>query len=309
MQGPFIRRALTIGLAAAIAIACSVSLSDAAVAGTPSVSTVTPVVPSAVSAKQAAASFEPALIISDDNFYNFQSMTRAGVQDFLNNQTCVPRDDSPCLANYQQATRTVPRSAGHCERYAGRLAESAASIIWRVAQACKVSPRVLLVLVQKEQSLITHPSASGYERATGYGCPDTAPCNARYFGFFNQVYKAAWQFREYTLHPDEWRYTIGRVAIQFSPTLACGSRVVDIANQATANLYNYTPYQPNAATIAHPKGPSDACSAYGNLNFFTLFDQWFGSPTSVTFANWFPPCLNFVGGADCPVPKPFLGLR
>jgi hypothetical protein len=253
--------------------------------------------------------FDAGFIISDDSFFNFQAMTELGVQKFLDSAACVPADDSPCLADYQQRTRTIAASTGRCERYSGRFSESAASIIWRVSQACGISPQVLLVLVQKEQSLVTHPSAFGYQRATGYACPDTAKCNAKYFGFFNQVYQAAWQFREYTLHPSEWRYRVGRVAIQYHPTITCGSRVVNIVNQATANLYNYTPYQPNADTLAHPRGPAGQCSSYGNLNFSRLFNQWFGSPTAVTFTGWVPACLNFVGGTDCPTVTRFPGVR
>ena len=31
----------------------------------------------------------------------------------------------------------------------------------------------------------------------GQGCPDTAACDTRYYGFFNQVYGAAWQLKRY----------------------------------------------------------------------------------------------------------------
>jgi hypothetical protein len=251
-------------------------------------------------ASASASGFRAGEIISDDNFFNYQSMTEAGVREFLDSVTCVPRDDSPCLADYTQRTSTRAASAGHCARYQGGSKQSGAEIIWRVSQACKVSPRVLLILVQKEQSLLTHPSASGYQKATGYGCPDTAACNTRYYGFFNQVYDAAWQFREYTLHPDEFRYRVGRHRVAYSPDAACGSRVVDIRNQATADLYNYTPYQPDDQTLTHPDGPAGSCSAYGNLNFERLYERWFGDPRSTTFPGWYPRCLDFADGRDCP---------
>ena len=60
-----------------------------------------------------------------------------------------------------------------------------------------------------------------------------------------------------------------------------------IQNTATASLYNYTPYQPNAAALAAYPGTGDACSAYGNRNFFYLFRKYFGSTgggTSTTAA-------------------------
>ena len=61
--------------------------------------------------------------------------------------------------------------------------------------------------------------------------------------------------------------------MQYNPNAGCGGTVVNIRNLATSALYRYTPYQPNAATLA---GGSDGCSAYGNLNFYRYFEDWFG---------------------------------
>jgi hypothetical protein len=251
----------------------------------------------AVPAAAKTNSFDPGQIISDDSFFNYQSMSASDVQRFLQTLTCIPRDTSRCLADYRQTTTTKPAALGHCARLVGQKNEMASHIVWRVAQACKINPRVLLVLLQKEQSLLTSPRASGYQKATGYACPDTAACDAKYFGFFNQVYSAAWQFREYTLHPTSWRY---HIAIQYSPNSTCGSTVVRVQNQATANLYNYTPYQPDPYTVANPRGAVQPCSTYGNLNFSRIYTAWFGSPLDVRFSGWLPACLNFVGGHDCP---------
>ena len=49
-----------------------------------------------------------------------------------------------------------------------------------------------------------------------------------------------------------------------------------VANQATAGLYNYTPFQPNEAA-AHG---GDQCTSWGNWNFYGYFKTLFGSPTS-----------------------------
>ncbi|WP_431280101.1 hypothetical protein [Leifsonia poae] len=257
---------------------------------------------------EAKHTFNPGDIISDDSFFNPDSMTAADIQEFLENRTCKPADDSPCLSRYRTDTPDVAASKERCTAMRGQRDEAASSIIARVAKACTISPRVLLVLLQKEQSLLTAPSASGYQKATGYACPDTAACDRKYFGFFNQVYKAAWQFREYTVHPDDWRYRIGSNDIQFHPNAACGTSKVRIVNQATANLYNYTPYQPNDETLAHPKGPAGACSTFGNLNFSRLYNQWFGSPLTVRFVGLIPPCLNYEGGFGCVPLNPFDGM-
>ncbi|MFC6357361.1 hypothetical protein [Luethyella okanaganae] len=243
--------------------------------------------------------FDAGLIISDDSFYNDTAMSEREIQDFLRSQPCTPEDLSPCLSVYRQNTTTQPdQGTRHCAVYRGARGERASRIVAKVAEACGISPRVLLVLLQKEQSLLTRPSAYGYQRATGYGCPDTADCDAKYFGFFNQVYNAAWQFRQYTEQPER-DYRIGTVDVQYNPDPSCGASTVRIRNQATANLYNYTPYQPNEAALSDLTGDGDACSTHGNLNFWLLYSKWFGDPLAVRFPAVFGPCANLVGGHGC----------
>ncbi|MET3567442.1 hypothetical protein ABIC47_002944 [Leifsonia sp. 563] len=249
--------------------------------------------------------FYPGYIISDDSFYNPDAMTAGQIQSFLDDRTCRPKDDSPCLADFRMDAPAQKASKDRCTAMPARSNERASSIIARVAKACTISPRVLLVLLQKEQSLLTAPSASGYQKATGYACPDTAACDARYFGFFNQVYRAAWQFREYTVHPGDWRYKVGGNRIQYHPDATCGAGSVNILNQATANLYNYTPYQPNAQTLKTSfGGDGGACAAYGNLNFSRIYTAWFGSPLAVRYTGIVEACLVYTAGFGCPEKNP-----
>jgi hypothetical protein len=249
------------------------------------------------------APFDPGLIISDYNFYNPDALSESGIQDFLEARSCRPSDGVPCLWEYRETTTSQPaQGAGHCLPYLGAENETAARMIAKIAAACTISPKVLLVLLQKEQSLLTRPTESGYLRATGYGCPDTADCNAEYFGFFNQVYNAAWQFRQYTEEPDR-AFKIGVVDVGFNPNAECGASAVAIANQATANLYNYTPYQPNAVAVANAGEEGDACSTYGNLNFWLFYNDWFGDSQLEPFSLMFDDCLNFIDGQGCRVPS------
>ncbi len=141
------------------------------------------------------------------------------------------------------------------------------------------------MLLEKEQGLVTDdfPGSGQYRSATGYGCPDTAVCDSQYYGFFNQVYNAALQFKRYAASPTSWNHVAGRVnAVRYSPNAACGSSNVFIQNQATAGLYNYTPYQPNAAALANLYGTGDGCSSYGNRNFWRIYTDWFGSTIAGT---------------------------
>lgn len=230
-----------------------------------------------------AADFNPGYIISDEVFFNQGAMSEAQIQAFLVAKVpnCVGGRGAPCLKSWVGPSSDKPGKAGHCSAIAGRASETASSVIYRVAQACRINPQVLLVTLQKEQGLVTQasPSEGQFKIAMGFGCPDTAPCDTAYYGFFNQIYKAAWQFRQYTYDPKGWRYRIGAIPVQWHPNSGCGAPVVQIANQATANLYNYTPYQPNAAALANLAGTGDACSSYGNRNFWRFFTDWFGPTT------------------------------
>jgi hypothetical protein len=249
----------------------------------------------------AGTDFQPGRIIDDAIFFDNSSMDTSTIQNFLNSK--VPNCDTNgtlpyggttrasygtsrgypppyvCLRNYSQDTPTKPGESGLCSTYGGGV-KSAAQIIRDVANDCGINPKVLLILLEKEQSLVTDdwPWSIQYRSATGYGCPDTAPCDSEYYGFFNQVYNAARQFKKYQRDANLFRYRAYRDNfIQYNPNTACGGTNVYIQNQATAGLYNYTPYQPNPSALANLYGSGDGCGAYGNRNFWRLFNDWFGS--------------------------------
>jgi hypothetical protein len=233
--------------------------------------------------------FNPGNIISDANFFNGAAMTEAQIQSFMN--TMAPGGCGPngCLKQYSQNTVNKPQhysdtaGAVQCTPYAGGAGESAARIIFKVQRACGISAKVILVTLQKERGLVTKtsPIPADFTVAMGMGCPDTAPCNTEYYGFFNQVWSAAKQFKTYRAAPNYFKHRAGAtVDLLLHPNANCGSTRTLIQNAATAALYNYTPYQPNAAALANMGGTGDACSSYGNRNFFRDYTDWFGSPTS-----------------------------
>lgn len=256
--------------------------------------------------------FNAGRIIDDYIFKNHLTMSVADIQNFLNAKVPVcdyngtqnttrwngsagryytraewgalNGEPAPfvCLKDYYENPITKANNL-HFNTIPGG-GRSAAQLIWDVAQEYRINPQVLLVLLQKEQSLITDdwPWTIQYRSATGYGCPDTAPCNSQYYGFYNQISNAAWQFNRYAEIPNSFNFKPFRNNyISYNPTVACGGTNVYIQNQATANLYNYTPYQPNAAALNNLYGSGDGCSAYGNRNFWRMFNDWFGT----TFAN------------------------
>lgn len=244
---------------------------------------VTPVGVADDAAAATASSFDPGYIVSDEQFFDGGAMSAAQVQAFIDAKHPGCTAGYTCLDTYRQGTPSMGADA-YCAALPGRTNETAASIIARVGAACDISQRFLLVLLEKEQSLVTHrsPNATRYSKATGFGCPDTAPCDPSVGGFFYQVYYGARQFQRYAAHPGSYNHRVGVVNnVLYNPNFACGSSPVLIRNTATAGLYNYTPYQPNAAALANLYGTGDACSAYGNRNTWRMWTDWFGDPTAV----------------------------
>lgn len=182
------------------------------------------------------------------------------------------------------------------EKFDGK---SAAEIIYAAAQEYKINPKVLIVLLQKEQGLITDsfPNEVQYRAATGYGCPDTAACDSEYYGFKNQVESAAYLFHA-VVYDGKTNYPVGNNYIQYSPDKSCGGSTVKIENLATSALYRYTPYQPNAAALAAGYGSGVSCGAYGNRNFYLYYTDWFGSTQMVSTASRIEAAYNSNDGAN-----------
>ncbi len=277
-----------------------------------------------------AADFKPGRIIDDTVFYNQNSMDTAQIQRFLESKVSncdyhgtqpasdwgypqythaqfaerkrtgnsVGKQDTgfhvppyKCLTHYSQTTPQMEAASGYCSAVSAGN-RTAAQIINDVAKACGINPQVLIILLEKEQSLVTDnwPLNRQLRHATGFACPDTAPCDPAYEGFFYQVYNAARQFKVYQAHPNNYNYISGRTnRIYWHPDLSrCGSSQVHIENQATAALYIYTPYRPNQAALNNLYGTGDSCSSYGNRNFWRMFTDWFGSVRSNDTLNTHP---------------------
>jgi len=213
--------------------------------------------------KTLASDFNPNSIISDGEFIDINSMGVSEIQNFLNQQGGFLKDYSE---NGRSAAQIIyDASHGHGE---------ASGSIYGIdinSSTGTVNPKVLLVTLQKEQSLITMSGRndSALRTAMGYGCPDDEGCNPAYEGFTNQVEWAAWQFRynyEASAHnpipPNYGDKYVGN-NIHFyntypNPYGGPSEQDVHIDNRATASLYRYTPHVYN-----------------GNYNFWRLYNQWF----------------------------------
>ncbi|MFH0952099.1 MAG: hypothetical protein V1838_02805 [Patescibacteria group bacterium] len=175
--------------------------------------------------------FDKNMVISDVEFYNANALTLKDINYFL-----------------KQKKGFI---FGYSVKVNGQ-SKTAAEIIYQASQEYTISPKTILVTLQKEQSLVTavNPSTRALNYAMGYGCPDGSSCNSKAAGLFNQIDFATWQFRQYTDHPTWYTYQAGN-------KYSIDGETVTIGNQATANLYNYTPH------------------IFGNKNFWTIWNNWF----------------------------------
>ncbi len=208
-----------------------------------------------------------------------------------------------CLKDFYEVPKTEPGPGIPENNYGGKPtpagARSAAQLIWDAAQRYNISPKVLLVKLGTESAgpLTSDdwPFLSQYTYAMGAHCPDVwdpvqqkwvAKCDVNYSGFSIQISESAKMLRGYLDNMTQpwWPY---RKPYQTNKLLynmdenACGSSNVYIENKATAALYTYTPYQPNAAALNNMYGTGDSCSAYGNRNFWRTFSDWFGSTSGL----------------------------
>ena len=125
-----------------------------------------------------AATFDPNLVISDANMRAADSMSAANIQSFLDARTGMLK------------TYVAPRHDGGSKA-------TAAVIIAEASRAWSISPKVVLTMLQKEQSLLTRSQSSlvtgdkaTLDWAMGMGVPDGSPRKQQYRGFGNQIWYA-----------------------------------------------------------------------------------------------------------------------
>lgn len=222
----------------------------------------------AVNASSVDPNFDPNLIISDEEMLNYNSMTLMEIQIFLESKNSF-------LASYET------KNAYGTKKTAAEIIYEAATANYRcpdhvdlsenpgeemIELLCDkittVNPRFLMILIQKESSLIENPNPSQkrLDEATGYGCPDSGGCNPRWKGFGKQVNSAALQFLAYMEKPNRYPYRQGNAYIFNNDrgTIYNQPLMVTPANRATAALYNYTPHVFN-----------------GNYNVWRLYQRYF----------------------------------
>ncbi|MCC4907847.1 LGFP repeat-containing protein [Microbacterium sp. cx-59] len=243
--------------------------------------------------------FDSSNLIDDAVFYDGAAMTSVQIQTFLDQRIGTCQSDR-CInvlsvsISSRAARYSTSTGALVCNAIQGgsmRVSE----LIYRMQSACGISAKAILVILQKEQGLVTsrNPSDWNLSAAMGQACPDTAPCDPNFAGVGPQIVAGVTQLKTYMAA--RFGKQPGNNFIQYNPNAGCGGTVLNLQNYATAALYNYTPYQPNSAALRAGYGLGDACSSYGNRNFYNYYTDWFGSTR-------LPPAINqryvALGGAD-----------
>lgn len=194
-----------------------------------------------LSSLNAAENFNPSFILSDSEFTDYLALDIEGIQHVLNRGY---------LGDYA------------VEDVDGRM-RPVSEIIWWTSQMYGINPKVLLVMLQKEQSLVEDdsPSQDQMDWALGYGvcdsCTHSDPSIQRWRGLAKQLRSASMQFTEGYLIDIAER---GETVMGFGPgiTTLIDDTYVTFANAATAALYTYTPH------------------LHGNQNFVALWSRYFG---------------------------------
>lgn len=229
-----------------------------------------------VKAQTIDPNFNPSMIISDAELMDYNSLNLKQIQAFLEKYNSY-------LANYQTLNAYgVMKTAAEiifdasnnnydCDNV--KLSDSPTEVERQIKcrRITTVSPKFLLVLLQKEASLIESANIPQdrlqryLDQATGYACSDGLACNPYYKGFGKQVNSAALQFLAYMQSPHKYPFKVGITYTFNNPygTISQEKMTVTVTNQATAALYTYTPHVFN-----------------GNYNVHKLYQRYFPQRSS-----------------------------
>lgn len=249
-------------------------------------------------------------VISNEHFTDTNGMSVDQIQSFLN-------EKGSYLAGYSDGGRSAAQII-----YDAAHGKYEAAGTWNGVTINEstgtVNPEVILVFLQKEQSLISRTTYDAWAMTAsmGYYCyagvsndNNGNNCNDNYEGFTKQVENGAWQLRyNYeiaakdaswwnSVYPGQTQYRVGNTATMGTSRTPPSSYDVTFSNRATASCYRYTPYV-----------------FFGNYNVWNLFyntydfdstsappvdpDDNIGNDTSEYSNNTFDSTINLSGGKN-----------
>src|SRR3989344_4718482 len=210
--------------------------------------------------------FNPSLLIPDEAFADVGTFgSAAGIQKFFEQHNSLLADTSQDFLLKLKEPDTLTKVAlEDPSPNLGRL-RTASELIYDASVSKGLNPQVMLVMLQKEQSLILgnfngNSLQNRLDRALGFGCPDYEGCGVR-VGRGPGVDASSQTFGR----------PIARTArkgdtIILDNTLGgfdnvAATQSLSLGNFATAALYRYTPHVFN-----------------GNYNFWRYYSLWFKYP-------------------------------
>ncbi|MBU2575909.1 hypothetical protein KKF64_02385 [Patescibacteria group bacterium] len=184
--------------------------------------------------------YDPNDIITDAELFDSGVLSRTAIQRFLESKNSV-------LKSTTAIVNGVPKLVSE--------------MIYEIGKAYGISQKFLLAKLQQEQGLIEKSTASEtkLDWATGYSC-FSGRCNEKYRGIYKQLDAAADTQRIYaekSKSSSYFGYQIGQ------ETKTSDGFIVKPENQATTNLYIYTPYKGSLTGIG------------GNFFFSRVWNQYF----------------------------------
>jgi peptidoglycan hydrolase CwlO-like protein len=173
--------------------------------------------------------FSPTTVVSEASFRASTAMNAEQIQTFLEKQP-------GSLAHYQALD------------HSGKPA-TAAQMIAEASQAWGVNPAIILVTLQKEQSLLqrSNPSQNAYDWAMGCGKADSRTFT-QYRGFGKQIWFGAQKLQQ---NSSPWKPGV---------VMKIDGESVSPSNSPTYSLYKYTPH------------------FHGVTRFWLLYWRYFGDP-------------------------------
>jgi hypothetical protein len=242
-------------------------------------------------AQPVLSGFDPNKLIDDSVFENTRTFSSASaIQDFLESKNSVlANTSSSFIAQLKEPSDKALKEKLEDPNPDLSNKRTAAELIYDASKSSGLNAQVILVILNKEQSLITGRqgvSSDALQRpldfAMGFGCPDSQPCGEIYRGFYFQLFGgvdsennrylgAAKSLMKSFETPGGRGPFFNGATSKVGDAITLGNTTGDyegvmpqqsvvLKNAATAALYRYTPHVFN-----------------GNYNFWRFFTSWFGS--------------------------------
>lgn len=258
--------------------------------------------PSAASADE----FNPNILIEDARFADTETLGGVeGIQKFLESRGSVLANTDPSfLVKLREPDAALKARLPDPRPNLGRL-RTAAELIWDAATSAGLNPQVVLVTLQKEQSLIagTFSTEAGLQRALdramGFGCPDNGTCSDIFLGFYHQLFgNFDSQDERFIGAPASlmrsFNFTLDGVRVGRGPMVDASNNAFGVSPRVRTSrmgdtiVVENTQGQPNDAPATQAVTLSNFATTAlyrytphvynGNFNFWRFFSEWFKYP-------------------------------